>query len=108
MIRKYENHVFRYYLNIKAFESVLKKFKFINEVIIKTDFKNEEQVLQTISNNCLNLNSFTFRFAKLEIKSLIDFGLKCGQNLEKIDFGFYSYRDERLKPFIKLCPNLKT
>ncbi len=74
----------------KAFESVLKKCKFINEVIISCSFNmnvfNTRKVMESIVKNCNNLKSITFSFNRVSDELIEKFGLKFGQKLREINF----------------------
>jgi hypothetical protein len=100
------------WFNLKAFESVLKKSKFINNIIIRESFENEETICQLITKYCLNLNSITLRINNISEETLRLFGLKLGNNLSEIVFEGEKCHQQRnntnhkIKAFIKLCPNL--
>jgi hypothetical protein len=98
--------------NYKAFESVLKKSKFINEVIISCSFNmnhfNTEELMESIVKNCNNLKSIEFKFSKISVELVEKFGLKFGQKLCEIKFIGPHKRDDinKYKKLLRLCPNL--
>jgi hypothetical protein len=99
----------------EAFESVVKKCKFIDNIVIKSNKKfsipNAKQILQIIADNCLNLKTLKYDFNPISEKGLKEFGQKCGQRLRKIEFrDNYNYNttegDYSHNYFFSLCPNL--
>jgi hypothetical protein len=103
-VNKYE-----YKLNAMTFKNILNKFKFINKITIHVDITNSEEILLLIGNNCKHLKSIDFNFNAVKEKVLVEFGLKCGQQLRKISF--YGDRDEEHNNFralLNLCPNVST
>jgi hypothetical protein len=98
--------------NYKAFESVLKKSKFINNIIINIDFKqtfiynhiNAEEIFKIIIKNCNNLNSITIYFNRIsdEITE------KFGQKLREISFILDENTNHinKYTLLLRLCPNL--
>ncbi len=66
--------------NYKAFESVLKKCKFINNITIdyRIDYLNSKEVLKSIVKNCTNLKSITFNFNRISDELIEKFGRKMG------------------------------
>ena len=48
-------------------------------------------------------------FNDINEKVLLQFGEKCGQKLQNIDnYNIDFYRDYDCKPFLKLCPNIRS
>ena len=67
-------------IRFKAFESVLKKCKFINKIVISIErigCKNRGQVLQLITKYCKHLKSIVFNFKDINEKVLFEFAEKC-------------------------------
>jgi hypothetical protein len=102
-----------YSFNYKAFECVLKKCKFINEVIIKlSPFKeliNTFEVFNLIIKNCNNLKSIEFNFNKISDELIEKFGTKFGQKLLEITFiksRESKHNINKYKKLLRLCPNL--
>jgi hypothetical protein len=102
-----------YSFNYKAFESVLKKCKFINNIIIKlSPFKeliNTEEVFNLIIKNCNNLKSIEFNFNKISDELIEKFGKKLGQKLVEITFiksRESEYNINKYAKLLRLCPNL--
>jgi hypothetical protein len=95
--------------NYKAFESILKKCKFINNVIIDIDFKsiNNEQLMQLIIEYCTYLKSIAFDFNEISDELIEKFGLKFRQKLEKLT-QIRFIRDENINKhkMLRLRPNL--
>jgi hypothetical protein len=101
--------------NYKAFENVLKKSKYINNIIISfSDFNhtiNSEQIIELIMKNCNNLKSITFNFNEISDQLIENFGLKYGQKLREIRF-IRDYRSDdhiikyQYNKLLRLCPNL--
>jgi len=89
----------------KAFESVLKKFKFINKIWIYSA-KNNGTVLQLITKYCNYLKVIKFDFRKIGKRSLAQFGQKCGQKLRFIYF-LGEISSENYKKLMKFCPNVE-
>jgi hypothetical protein len=81
-------------VKIIAFEKLLKKCEFINEVKIHSYYvlSNSEDVLQLIVNNCKHLKSIEFDFGLVGDKVLTEFGQKCGQKLEEISCLYNCHR----------------
>jgi hypothetical protein len=100
------------HFNYKAFESVLKKCKFINNIIIDFNYFNDintEQVLQLIIKNCNHLKSITFDFNKISDQLMQKFGQKFGQKLHEISFIDGNESNDNIIKYAKLlrlCPNL--
>jgi hypothetical protein len=97
--------------DLKAFESVLKKCKFINNIIIRESIGSEQMICQLINKHCLNLKSITLNLDAISDQTLKLFANKFGKKLENlnnckfIDFG-NSYVSEKIKSLLKECPNL--
>jgi hypothetical protein len=96
--------------NVKAFESVLKKSKFVNEIYIRVNNKKlNEIILKLIIKYCYYLKSITFDFNEINEQLLEEFGLKFGQKLSQISF-IRSLRNhksiDKYKKLLRLCPNL--
>ncbi len=76
--------------NYKAFESILKKCKFINYIIFNFSYYNEiintEQIFKSIIRNCNNLELIEFNFSQISNELIENFGLKFGQKLRSISF----------------------
>ena len=97
-------------IRLKAFESVLKKCKFINKIVIRSErigCENREQVLQLITKYCKHLKSIEFIFEYIDYKVLVDFGQKCGKTLQNIAF-FPVYSEFNYNGLLKLCPNIRS
>jgi hypothetical protein len=95
--------------NYKAFESVLKKCKFINNIIInyRNDYLNTKEVLKSIVKNCTNLKSIAFNFNRISDHLIENFGRKLGQNLREITFIEYKQSIiKKYKKLLRLSPNL--
>jgi hypothetical protein len=100
-----KNEIFSF----NAFESVLKKCKFINNIIIKDNDLSTEEILNLIIKNCDNLKSIAFNFETISYELIEKFGLKFGQKLREISFnGDYESNDNKIKykKLLRLCPNL--
>ncbi len=96
-------------VNFKAFKSVLKKCKFINEIELYGDQLNYDPVLDLISENCKHLKILRFDFNHSNEESIRNFASKCGQKLETIDFLDVRVREgvqNYLTIILKNCPNL--
>jgi hypothetical protein len=92
----------------KAFESLLKKCKFITKISIDSHFESGDHLIELIARYCPHLKSIKFDFSSVSQKSMIDFGLNCGQKLETIEFLSPEQSGETIKSLLKLCPNLLT
>jgi hypothetical protein len=96
-------------INRKALEMILKKFRFITDIRIDGRLNFDHQILDIISKNCNNLKnlSITARYIEdIPQKSLINFGLNCGQKLESIKLD--AICDHKIKTLLKMTPNLKS
>jgi hypothetical protein len=96
---------------LKTFESLIKKCKFINNIVIKLNSSNEgitEEVFKLIIKNCNNLKSIEFNFNTISEELIQEFGLKFGQNLREITFigDIESNHINKYKKLLRLCPNL--
>jgi hypothetical protein len=94
--------------NFKAFESVLKKCEFINEVIADS---NTVEVLKLIIKYCNNLKSIAFNITDINDQLIEEFGRKFGQKLREIQFiSAYGSNDNirKSKKLLRFCPNLIT
>jgi hypothetical protein len=97
--------------DLKAFESVLKKCKFINNIIIRESIGSEETICQLINKYCLNLKSIALNLDAISDQTLKLFANKFGNKLENlnfckfIDFG-NNYVEQKIKSLLKECPNL--
>ena len=67
---------------------MLKKCKFINKIVISEYIGNQNkgQILQLITKYCKHLKSIEFDFKDINEKVLLEFGEKCGQKLQNIEF----------------------
>jgi len=99
-------------LDMFAFESVLTKCQFINQITIGF-VKNTEQVLQSITNCSNNLKKISIYFRDISRHVIKQFGIKCGPKLTIIDFRVYRcvgtnpVSTDNYKLLIRLCPNLE-
>ena len=93
--------------NVKAFESVLKKSKFLNEVYIRVNNKKfNEIILKLIIKYCYYLKSIAFNFEQISQQLIEQFGLKFGQKLSQISFKTTSNSVDKHKKLLRLCPNI--
>jgi hypothetical protein len=100
--------------DLKAFESVLKKCKFINNIIIRESIGSEETICQLIIKYCLNLKSIALNLDAISDQTLKLFANKFGNDLKSICFeskmpSIESEKfgsNDKLKSLLKLCPNL--
>jgi hypothetical protein len=96
-------------INSKALEMILKKFRFITDIRIDGRLNFDHQILDIISKNCNNLKniSITARYIEdIPQKSLINFGLNCGQKLKSMKLD--AICDHKIKTLLKMTPNLKS
>jgi hypothetical protein len=76
-LHSYDERNWRKKLNLKTFESVLKKYKFINEIkifVFKLQLNDRNRVLGLISENS-TFNNFSILMIRMKIKNFIS---KCG------------------------------
>jgi hypothetical protein len=95
--------------NYKAFESLLKKCKFITKISIESRFESGDDLIELIAKYCHHLKHISIDFSNISHKSLVYFGLKCGQKLETIEFLIPKLENNKInsiKSLLKLCPNL--
>jgi hypothetical protein len=95
----------------KAFESLIKKCKFITKISIDSHFESGDHLIELIAKYCPHLKFIKFDFSSLSQKSMIHFGLNCGQKLETIEFLSPEESGETInsiESLLKLCPNLLT
>jgi hypothetical protein len=73
-----------------VFESILKKCKFINNIVINFIYFNRiinsEEIIELIIKNCNNLKLITLNFNKISDELIEKFGLKFVQKLREIRF----------------------
>ncbi len=98
-------------INIKVFESVLKKCKFINNIIgYEFQFKNEKQFIELIIKYCNDLKSIQFCFNAINDDLIEKFGNKFGHKLKEIktiaDYDKSVDTINKYKKLLRLCPNL--
>jgi hypothetical protein len=94
LIQKSVNKTNKYEINLIAFESILKKCKFITDININFDRDfdyslnefNDDFVLQLITKYCNYLNKIEFTFNTISEQTLKLFGQKFGQRLKSINF----------------------
>ena len=75
-------------IDLIALESMLKKCKFINKIVINNKYikgENREKVLQLIAKYVKHLKSIEFCFHRINEKVLLEFAEKCGQKLQNIN-----------------------
>jgi hypothetical protein len=96
--------------NLKAFESVLKKCKFLNEIKIfkfSHQLNDTNSVLDLISENCKHLKTFTFDLSHSSEESIINFVPKYGQKLETLETtdinGFDCIDYQKISIILKNC-----
>jgi hypothetical protein len=101
-------------INLKAFETILKKCKFINKINFNCchHIVNNEQTLLLINKYCKNLRVFKFDFIGISDQTLTQFGLKFGQNLRRLVVlpisENESWKFESEKLLFRFCPNIKS
>jgi hypothetical protein len=106
LLLKSENTSNERQIDLTAFESVLKKCKYINKIMISFDLKlSADKVLQLIAQNCENLKSIDFNFINISQNTLIEFADKCGQKLECIQFLQRDF-NKSYKTLLNSCTNL--
>jgi hypothetical protein len=104
----------RHEFNVKAFESVLKKCKFVNDINFWNNDNNDityEIILKLIIKYCYYLKSITLCFGLINDKLIEKFGLKFGQKLSHIlYYGCSGVQQDihihKFKKLLRLCPNL--
>jgi hypothetical protein len=96
--------------NLKAFKSVLKKCKFLNEIKIfkfSHQLNDTNSVLDLISENCKHLKTFTFDLSHSSKESIINFVPKYGQKLETLETtdinGFDCIDYQKISIILKNC-----
>ena len=77
----------KYWNNNNVFNSLFKKFKFINELNINFDINDE--VLEIITKNCIHLKKVVLN-GDFSEELLTDFGLKFGKSLEFININAFN------------------
>jgi len=93
-------------IDLKAFESVLKKCQFLNKIVINHELNEDaDKLLQLIAENCNYLKFIDLDFNDMSEKTLIQFGISCGQKLRSIEFLQRDY-NKNYKALLKYCPNL--
>ena len=92
-------------LNVKAFESVLKKCPNIKKVILEIDIESE--VLSLIGRYCPRIKSLGYRRIRYSMSgnNTNDFFRDNGHKLEELSV---SETNEEFFEYLKHCPNLKT
>ena len=84
-------------------EKLLKKFTFINE--FKFNCIIDGEVLQMICNYCQHLRKISFNgLGNTSEEQLIRFGIKCGNNLQVIEF-YHNF--DIIKTLFAFTPNVK-
>ena len=99
------------YINIKAFESLLKKCRYCNDFRFKSYLiANREEVLESVIKYCRYLKSISFDFNEISGETVLRFGLKFGENLQKLCFVFSNpvISVDNYILLFRLCPNLLT
>lgn len=89
----------------------MRKCKFINKITINSCNECEDLVIQMVTKYCNHLKSIKCDFNHICDKSLIEFGLKFGPKLQKIEFSVPVLNKEKINSiqvFLRLCPNLLT
>jgi hypothetical protein len=94
-------------VTISIFEKIVKKFKFIQQLVICSDFMLDSKLLEIIYKNCPHLKKFIstssgiFRITR---EAFRNFGQRLGQNLEYIRFDNLRVEQtlELLKPMTSL------
>jgi hypothetical protein len=87
LFNKYTKH--ELHSKLTTFESLIKKCKFINNIVIQFNSFNEditEEVFKLIIKNCNNLKSIELDLNTISEQLIQEFGLKFGQNLREITF----------------------
>jgi hypothetical protein len=111
--RRNQNNYYKE-IDLKAFESVLNKCKFIDNIDVKErEFQNKRQVLELITKYCPNLKSIAFSFNEIREQTLSEFGLKLGPNLRSLHFyqsewNPNNYEDIHNNQVLKFCSILQT
>ena len=90
-------------VNIKIFESVLKKCPNIRKILSSENAINEEEVFEAIIKYCNQLNEIESDFANL-IETVDRFCTKFGPKLKKINF---IPNKSTVQKLLKTCPNLE-
>jgi hypothetical protein len=96
-------------INEKAYEIVLKKCLNISALFIPFSQDLTENTFKLITKYCLRLKEIVFDINGINEETVRQFGQKCGQKLEKINFKNRENdkNDNKYKTLIKFCPNLK-
>jgi hypothetical protein len=108
LIERIDKDKYCHQINFKAFESILKKCKFITNIDIRSA-ANSEHVLLSVANNCKYLKSMSYHFDDISEKTLTTFGKKCGQQLREITNKYCRYKfeyDQKFKNMLESCPKL--
>jgi hypothetical protein len=100
--------------NLKAFETILKKCKFINKINFSCchHIVNNEETLLLINKYCENLKVVKFDFLGISDQTLTEFGLKFGRNLRSLvvlpisDNKYLKLQTEKL--LFRFCPNVNS
>ncbi len=96
-------------INEKAYEIVLKKCLNISALFMPFSEDLTENTFKLITKYCLRLKEIVFDINGINEETVRQFGQKCGQKLEKINFKNRENdkNDNKYKTLIKFCPNLK-
>ncbi len=107
----YENKVLmnRNLINEKAYEIVLKKCQNISALFMPFSQHLTENTFKLITKYCLHLKQIVFDINHINEETVREFGQKCGQKLEKINFKNRENdrNDDKYKTLIQFCLNLK-
>jgi len=96
-------------INEKAYEIVLKKCQNISALFMPFSQHLTENTFKLITKYCLHLKQIVFDINNINEETVREFGQKCGQKLEKINFKNRENdrNDDKYKTLIQFCPNLK-
>ena len=99
------------YINIENFETLMRKCRFCTEFRFKSYcIVNREEVLSSLIQCSNNIRKISFDFNDISPETVVEFGLKFGQNLQKLSFVFANpvvCLDNYIVLF-RLCPNLNS
>ena len=98
-------------INKKAFECVLKKFKYIKALNICDQIRVDNSIIELIANNCHYLQELIVdakSFNDIDESYIRLLGQKCGPKLKSIDFSYYcSYYNNKSSILYEFSPNIK-